>query len=768
MSSPKARKSPLPQTVTIAADSHSSNAQPIPTDNTTAATTITPPTTRLAPAFSPSESSDVRQISTLPFTFGFRQNGYTPFLPSPFSATSSMSILPNGSSGLVTPPAYLAAFQQGYNPQLMQQVLDQSQNGAHQNGYNGQTPSGTVFTSNGLSFDAHDPNVLAFAHFLQTQNQFRNPQHYREDTSYLNDLERLENLKNIIKNGQHPLFNPAPKPRELEALWNGPHSKSLAATAMASPPSPPITIKALPASLPPKPATFESPDRPRETPAAKETVTPQPVRHVPARYDRETPSDGRPAEDRQFIPRASVTTANDRQHEPSSTVDTRRDDKDRRGLSIDDRDRNALVPTLSSAPPLRENEDRHVHSPDDRRISTEHRSPVSDPSKTSIAPVPTAVPAAVSADAKIPTSSPTSSDASHKPVLPPAPAPALASRTADASPARLSLRDRIRSPPAPQSSSVPLEHRMSVKTESPVQPVKVVYNRPSDVVSTRSSSASPRRPIPPPGANSYRPSEYRSTSDYRPPVAPPAPENSYRPVEENYRPSENTYRPTDSSFRPSDNTYRPLESGASYRPGDPPRENNYRPDPPRENNYRPSEVARENNYRPTERSASYRLPSPPPPPPGSNSYRPGAVENNYRPLETPRERDYDRFSPPTPADIARDRDRLVSRHSTAALPPVDVYDRGRDRERLVWEDERYRRERERDLAYDRRTPAYLPPPAPLSPSPYYAGGTRRPRSPSPVIANKRSRDEWSPYGGGYASEWAERERDRYSRGYSSR
>ncbi|EEB96280.1 hypothetical protein MPER_04609, partial [Moniliophthora perniciosa FA553] len=42
-----------------------------------------------------------------------------------------------------------------------------------------------------------------------------------------NDLEKLENLKNIIKSGQHQLFTTEPKPDALAALYLGqiPHSE---------------------------------------------------------------------------------------------------------------------------------------------------------------------------------------------------------------------------------------------------------------------------------------------------------------------------------------------------------------------------------------------------------------------------------------------------------------------------------------------------------------------------------------------------------------
>jgi hypothetical protein len=41
--------------------------------------------------------------------------------------------------------------------------------------------------------------------------------------SYQRDLALLENLKETIRNGQHPYYRPVPQPERLSSLYLGPH-----------------------------------------------------------------------------------------------------------------------------------------------------------------------------------------------------------------------------------------------------------------------------------------------------------------------------------------------------------------------------------------------------------------------------------------------------------------------------------------------------------------------------------------------------------------
>ena len=72
-------------------------------------------------------------------------------------------------------------------------------------------------------------NYMATMHGPNTQQQQQQQQQQLFPPQVMlppgkNDLEVLENLKNIIKSGQHQYYRPIPQPLALASLYLGPHS----------------------------------------------------------------------------------------------------------------------------------------------------------------------------------------------------------------------------------------------------------------------------------------------------------------------------------------------------------------------------------------------------------------------------------------------------------------------------------------------------------------------------------------------------------------
>ena len=79
----------------------------------------------------------------------------------------------------------------------------------------------SAFSMSGFPYQYNYVSPMSASHFASQQAMY-NPQSLSSPGT--NDLEVLERLKEEIKSGQHPLFQPVPRPSALAAVYLGPRS----------------------------------------------------------------------------------------------------------------------------------------------------------------------------------------------------------------------------------------------------------------------------------------------------------------------------------------------------------------------------------------------------------------------------------------------------------------------------------------------------------------------------------------------------------------